>query len=432
MGRARGRPAQESYLTMNIVESFSIAFRALLTNKLRAALTMLGIVIGVGAVIGMLALGNGFQGFLNSQFDQLGIGTFYVAPFIDSNKIDDLLSAHLTADDARALREPGRAPAVLAVSIEFSDSAQVVAGGQRLDYSVRAVSPEFFLVSPQELANGRLLGAADEEGVARVAVIGKNVAAKFFGGNEAAIGQRMNLNGVGFDVIGVLATEEGSISVGADPAEAIFIPYTTGVTRLYRNRTSDKVDVSIMAVKAVNRDKIDEAIDQVTAILREQHRLTYQNNDFTVINPEQFAQQASAVIGAFNTFLGLVAGISLLVGGIGIMNIMLVSVTERTREIGLRKAVGARKRDILLQFLIEALVLCLTGAIVGIGLGYLLSFVGTFLLVNVFRAEGAQATVQLANILLASGIASAIGIAFGFFPALTAARLNPIEALRTE
>ncbi len=417
---------------MNIIESFRISFRALLSNKLRAALTMLGIVIGVGAVIGMLAMGNGFQGFLTSQFDQLGIGTVYIVPFIDTNRIDVAQTASLTSADALAIMQPGRSPAVQALAIEWSGDVQVIANAQRSSYGVRAISPAFFTISPQALAAGRLLTPADDAGRARVTVIGRNVAEKLYGGREIAVGQRISLNGVQFDIIGVLAGKSGQISVGTDPAEAIFVPYETGIARLFRNRTSDRINVSFMTVKAVDRTQVDVAIRQVTEVLRSEHRLTYQNNDFTIINPEQFAAQASAVIGAFNAFLGIVAGISLLVGGIGIMNIMLVSVTERTKEIGLRKAVGARRSDILLQFLIEALVLCLIGSGAGIGLGYLLSLAGTAILVGLFQATGAQATVSLGNVLLASGIAAGIGVAFGFFPALTAARMNPIDALRTE
>ena len=417
---------------MNLIESFRIAFRALFTNKLRAALTMLGIVIGVGAVIGMLAMGNGFKSFLNGQFAQLGAGNFYVVPFVDSNKIAARTAARLSAADAQAILVPGRAPSVDGIAFEFSGAAQVSAAGQRFTYSVRAVNAAWFTVTPQALAAGQLFTATDDDQRARVAVIGKRVAERFFGSAQAAVGQRLNLNGVGVTVLGVLATEPGSFSIGADPAEAIFIPYNTGVSRLYRNQTSADINLSIMTVKARSIATIEAAIAEVTASLREQHRLTYQDNDFTIVNPDQIATQVNGVLGAFNTFLGLVAGISLLVGGIGIMNIMLVSVTERTREIGLRKALGAKRRDILFQFLIEALVLCLIGGGLGILLGYALSLVSTLLLVNLFNAKGAVATVSLSNILLATGISAAIGIAFGFFPALQASRLNPIEALRTE
>jgi putative ABC transport system permease protein len=415
-----------------LLESFRIAFAALIVNKLRAALTMLGIIIGVGAVVGMLAMGNGFQGFLDSQFDQLGIGTIYVAPFVDTNKIDRSTQPQLTFSDVLALQTPGRAPLVGQVSAEYGASAQVIANGQRLDYSVRAVTPSFFVITPQKLGVGRLLTQADEDERGRVALLGKNVAIKLFGGLDAAIGQRVSLNGVGFEVVGVLNTEEGSISVGSDPAESIFVPYQTAIARLYRNQISDEINVGTITIKARDRSQVDAMIRQVTQVLREEHRLTYQNNNFTIINPEQFAQQANAVIGGFNAFLGIVAGISLLVGGIGIMNIMLVSVTERTREIGLRKAVGAKRFDILMQFLIEALVLCLIGSAFGVLLGYAFSLVGTFILINLFNAEGAEATVSLSNILLASGIAASIGVFFGFFPAMQASRLNPIEALRTE
>ena len=401
---------------MNIIESFRISFRALLSNKLRAALTMLGIVIGVGAVIGMLAMGNGFQGFLTSQFDQLGIGTVYIVPFIDTNRIDVEQTASLTSADALAIMQPGRSPAVQAMAIEWSGDAQVIANGQRSNYGVRAISPAFFTISPQALAAGRLLTLADDTGRARVAVIGKNVAEKLYGGHEVAIGQRISLNGVQFDIIGVLASKAGQISIGTDPAEAIFVPYETGISRLFRNRTSDRINVSFMTVKAVERTQVDAAIRQVTEVLRSEHRLTYQNNDFTVINPEQFAAQASAVIGAFNAFLGIVAGISLLVGGIGIMNIMLVSVTERTREIGLRKALGARKKDILLQFLTESSLLSLIGGIIGIMFGWLIAFV----VGKVAVATGNNFTpiVGTDAIILSTSFSAAIGLFFGIYPSI--------------
>jgi putative ABC transport system permease protein len=417
---------------MQVFEALRTAFSALNAHKMRSLLTMLGIIIGVGAVVGMLAMGNGFQQYLDDQFAQLGVGTFYIAPFVDSNEIDAITSVQLTAADARAIAEPGQIPLVEAVTVELGGNATVLARQQRFNYGVRAVSPNLFAVNNYDLAAGRFFTADEDEQRLRVAVLGKNVAETIFGSRSAAVGQRVLLNGVGFEVVGVLDVEAGQISIGTDPAEAIFLPYQTAAARLYRNRINPDRNVDTIAVKVREPERIDEVIADVTLLLRERHRLTYQDNDFTIINPDQFAQQAGAIIGGFNAFLGTVAGISLLVGGIGIMNIMLVSVTERTREIGLRKAVGARRWDIMLQFLIEALMLCLLGSALGVGLGYLLSFAGTFVLVSLFQAEGATAFVTMGAILLASGIAAAIGIMFGFFPALRAANLNPIEALRSE
>jgi putative ABC transport system permease protein len=406
---------------MNLLESLRVALIALRTNKLRSLLTMLGIIIGVGAVIGMLAIGNGFRQYLDSQFDQLGIGSFYVFAGSTDRKVSAQQEPQLSAADAQALIDAG-AVADGTVAAQLTRSAQVSAGGRQYSYSINGVTPSYFSILPKDLGAGRLYTAAEERESVRVAVLGGEVAKKLFGSPNDGIGQRITINGVGFEVVGVLDAKRG-FGIGGDPGQAVFVPYSAARDRLFRNQVLSKVDVDFLVIKASGRDQIDATIRKVTEVLRARHRLTYQNNDFTVLNPQQIADQVGGIINGFSAFLGLVGGISLLVGGIGIMNIMLVSVTERTREIGLRKAVGARRRDIMLQFLIEA---------IGIGLGYLFSLGGTFVLLNVFQAEGARATVTLGAIILATTVASLIGIMFGFFPALQAARLSPITALRSE
>jgi putative ABC transport system permease protein len=416
---------------MNLFESFRVAWTALRANKLRSLLTMLGIIIGVGAVIGMLAIGNGLRQFLDKQFNGLGVGTFYVGPFVDSRKVDERLSAQLTFADAEAILRGGAAPAVKAVSAEFDSGGTISAGQKRYSYNIRGITPSHFTIADNSLGAGRYYTDAEERDAARVAVIGRQVAERLFGTMPAALGQRITVNGVGFEVVGVLTTKSAA-GPGGDPQQTVYVPYHAARNWLFRNQLSSRVDISFMVVQARSADQVDAAIAQVTQLLRDRHRLTYQSNDFTIINVAQIAATVGAIIGAFNAFLGIVAGISLLVGGIGIMNIMLVSVTERTREIGLRKAVGARRWDIMVQFLIEAIVLCLVGGALGIAVGYGLSFLGTFVLVSVFEAEGAQATVTTASIILATAISASIGIFFGFWPALQAARLNPIDALRYE
>jgi putative ABC transport system permease protein len=416
---------------MSVFESFRVAWSALRTNKLRALLTMLGIIIRVGAVIGMLAIGNGLRQFLDKQFNGLGIGTFYVGPFVDSRKVDERRVPQLTYADAQAILQPGAAPAVKAVAVEFDSGELVSAGQKRFEYNIRGITPSHFAIADNTLGVGRYYTEAEEREAARVAVLGQQVAERLFGTMSSALGQRITINGVGFDVMGVLTTKPAA-GPGGDPRQTVYVPYHTPRNWLFRNRLSPPVDVGFMVVQARDASQVDAAIAQVTQLLRERHRLTYQSNDFTIINVAQIAATVGSIIGAFNAFLGVVAGISLLVGGIGIMNIMLVSVTERTREIGLRKAVGARRWDILLQFLIEAIVLCLIGGALGIALGYGLSFIGTFVLVGLFEAEGAQASVTLGSIVLATLISGAIGVFFGFWPALQAARLNPIDALRYE
>jgi putative ABC transport system permease protein len=416
---------------MNLFESFRVAWVALISNKVRALLTMLGIIIGVGTVIGTLAIGNGYSNFVESEFDKLGVGRLTISPQIDPAAGDETQTPRLTAADADALLQPGAAPAVEAVIVQYDGNAVVESGKDRYYYNVIGVTPNNFVITPNELGPGRYYSEAEEHNAARVALIGKTIAETFFGSAESAVGQRINLDGVGFDVVGVLFTKS-SLAGRGNPAETVYVPYQTARTRLFRNNMSNRVDVSQLTVKIRSLDLDKAATAQVTQVLRQRHRLTYQGNDFVIESSEQLMQQFRGILIGFNVFLGVIGGISLLVGGIGIMNIMLVSVTQRTRVIGLRKSVGARRRDILLQFLVEAIMLCLIGGAIGIVFGYLLSFGGTYVLETLMQLKGSRAIVSLGSLVLATGVAAGVGVFFGFFPALRAARLKPISALRYE
>jgi putative ABC transport system permease protein len=421
---------------MSIIEAFRVAWGAMLTNKLRALLTMLGIIIGVGAVVGMLAIGDGYAQWIDAEFDKLGVGTFYVNPEIDNPDEDESLRPRLTAADAAAVLQPGRAPAVESIVIELNRDGVVNAGGERFIFGIKGVTPAYFTVGNQELGDGRYFDAEEEAASARVAVIGRIVAETLFGSMEGAVGRRINVNGVPFQVVGVSVTKQnqaaGALGRFGDPGEQVYLPYSTARDRLFRNEVDQRVDVSTWTVKVRDPSQIAEGIRQVAEVLREEHRLTYQGNDFSITDPAQLSAQFRTITVGFTAFLGTIGGISLLVGGIGIMNIMLVSVAQRTKEIGLRKAVGARQRDIMWQFLIEAVVLCLVGGLLGIGLGYLLSFGGSALLYSLSQDPTVRANVTMFSILLATSISAGVGIFFGLFPALRAARLDPIRALRNE
>ncbi|NTV63481.1 MAG: ABC transporter permease, partial [Oscillochloris sp.] len=289
---------------MSILEAFRVAWQAMLTHKLRSLLTMLGIIIGVGAVVGMLAIGDGYQLFIEREFNKIGVGVFYVNPQVDSRNTDETLRPQLRADDADAIMRPGAASAVELVALELNRSGTVSAGGERYLFGVKGVTPNFFHIGDTSLGAGRYFSVAEDAANARVAVLGDGVAKTLFGDIYSAVGQRISLNGVQFDVIGVSTTKQSGIAgaVGrfSSPSEQVYVPYRTARDRLFRNDVGSRIDVSSMTVRARSVPEIEEAIRQVTAVLRDEHRLTYQSNDFRVTNPQQASDQLKQITAGFS------------------------------------------------------------------------------------------------------------------------------------
>jgi putative ABC transport system permease protein len=416
---------------MQIWESVRISLRALTVNKMRSILTMLGIIIGVGAVIALLSVGQGFEQYITQQFQSLGTNLLFVfAGQLESSGPGSAQASRqriqpLTMGDAEALADPFLVPDVVAVAPEYSRSGMVVRGKQDRSTSVSGVTPEYQSVRNFNPVLGEFIAQEHVNGRSRVAVLGATVANELFELDEYPIGQTIKLNDVPFKVIGVLE-EKGGGGFG-DEDNVVMIPISTAQTRLFSaGSVRGDLIVSAIFIQVVTQDKMSEVADRIAEVLRERHRISFRDDDdFTVINQADLIQVFGDFTAVFTLVLGAIAGISLVVGGIGIMNIMLVSVTERTREIGIRKAVGAKRRDILLQFLIEAMVMSMIGGFMGIGLGYTAST----LLANV---ADLTTVVTPSAVLLATSFSAAVGLFFGIYPATRAARLNPIDALRYE
>lgn len=413
---------------MSFAEALRSALRSLSANKLRSALTMLGIIIGVGAVITLLSVGQGVEAYVRAQFENIGTNVLFVIP----GQLEEgppsartRVPRPLTMGDARALEDPVRAPSVAMVAPQVQRFARIGHGKKETVIQVRGVTLTYFQIRNWPVVEGRLFTEQEIVGQARVATLGKLTVKRLFG-DEDPVGQTVRINNIPFKVIGVME-EKGGGSAGSDDLTA-FVPITTAQTRLFHVRTyRGEYTVSAILVSAISEDAMDAAAQEITAILRERHDIQYlDEDDFTVISQKDLIAIFGDITRVLTIFLGAIAAISLIVGGIGIMNIMLVSVTERTREIGLRKAVGARRSDILLQFLIEAVVLSLMGGFVGILLG-----VAGALLISQF-AGNFHARVTVEAVALATGFAAAVGLFFGIYPATRAARLHPIEALRYE
>ncbi len=427
---------------MQLFESIAIAWRGLTANKLRSILTMLGIIIGVAAVIALLSIGKGFEQSINRDLESMGTNVLWIVQgkfMIFGEEEGAAASAGtqrkqkpdqpLTMGDAAALADPFRVANVTAVAPEYEVyQSSVVRGQQERQLSITGVTPEYETVRNTRPALGQFISSSHYTRRARVAVLGAKVASALFDFNEFPLGQKIRINGIPFEVIGVLE-EKGQSGFGGDQDSVVLIPLSTAQTRLGSARAyRGDLTVSTIYVQVDNRENMEAVSGQVTEAMRQQHRLGQEyEDDFTIINQAQLLQFAGGIAAGLTAFLGTIAGVSLLVGGIGIMNIMLVSVTERTREIGIRKAVGARRQDILLQFLVEAMVLSLLGGFVGIGLGYAIALWLPGLMPSL---EGTVVTPG--SVLLATSFAAAIGLFFGVYPATRAARLNPIEALRYE
>ena len=406
---------------MSLFQVIIEAMESLSSNKVRSSLTMLGIIIGVAAVITMLAVGAGATNAINEQISSIGVNLLYVAPGGEASNPEPL-----TLDDAQAIADPRLAPDVQYVAPVMQMQETVSIPGESTNTSVTGITPEFFHVQTAEIAEGQSITQNHIDRVASVVLLGSKTAEDLFNTTDGLVGKTVRMRGQVFTIIGILKEEGGSGFQNAD--DRILIPLSTAQTRLSRRSTSSQVDM--IYVQAANSEAVPAAEEQVTQILRARHRRNLGTDDFSIMSTQSLLDTASQITGILTVFLGAIAGISLLVGGIGIMNIMLVTVTERTREIGLRKALGARKVDIRIQFLVESSLLSLGGGLIGIALGWSIGK-----LIGVIAAASDTAlnpAIELNSVLLATLFSAAVGLFFGIYPANRAANLQPVEALRSE
>jgi len=405
---------------MRILATIKIALRALRRNKLRTLLTMLGMVIGVGAVIAMVGIGNGAKTQIETQIASMGENVVLV--FSGSFTRGGMHSGWggagtLTVEDAEAIQR--EIPGVVAVSPEVRTGAPIAAGNQNWSTQILGESPEYFDIRRWPIISGSAFTGQDVRSANKVAVIGKTIADQLFPG-EDPVGQVMRIRSVPFTIVGML-TPKGLSVQGSDQDDLVVIPYTSAMKRIQR-----ATSIRSMMIQAAKPTLLNPVQQQITELLRQRHKITPgRDDDFTVRNQQEIAEMATAQSKTMTLLLAAIAMVSLVVGGIGIMNIMLVSVTERTREIGIRMAIGARGKDILLQFLIEAVTLSAIGGVLGIAAGFGVS--------NLIAAKTSWATLVPSEwVVYAFLFSAAVGIFFGFYPARKASRLDPIEALRYE
>jgi putative ABC transport system permease protein len=409
---------------MNILQTIFEALESLTVNKLRSALTVLGIVIGVAAVIAMMAIGAGVQASITGQIQGIGTNLIFISA---GNQQEEVRNPKpLTLSDAEALADPLAAPSIAAVAPTLGGSMEVSVGGEASRVSITGVTPAYASVANETVTEGEFITEEYLQARSAVAVIGPDTAERLFGRSAGITGETVRIAGTPYRIIGVLEAKGGTGFGSSD--DRILVPITTAQARLFQRTVRDSVD-SIQA-QAVDSASVSAATEEISQILRTRRRTEVGLDDFTLFTQDAILSTAQSITGILTIFLGGIAGISLLVGGIGIMNIMLVSVTERTREIGLRKAIGARKRDILVQFLTESILLSLLGGLVGIFLAWgISSLVGA-----IAAASGTPIDPQITldAILLATLFSMGVGLLFGIYPANRAASLQPVEALRYE
>lgn len=406
---------------MSIGQAFKEAFESLIANKMRSGLTILGIVIGVAAVIAMLAIGTGAQETITGSISGLGSNLLFV--FSGSSEGDVRNPQPLTIYDSEAIADPFQAPSVSGVAPVIQSNATVTYAGEKVNTQVQGVTTDFISIRNYELSEGETFSSDDLLGQKSVAILAADVAKNLFDRTDGIVGETIRIQGQPFRVIGILASKGGS-SFGSQD-NFILVPFDTAQNRLVGGNRNQ---VDVIYIQVASADLVSTATDEISQILRSRHRINLTADDFTIFSQQDFVATAQTITGVLTVFLGGIAAISLLVGGIGIMNIMLVSVTERTREIGLRKAIGARKRDILIQFLTESSLLSLFGGVLGILLGWLIAFI----VGRVATSLGTPFTPQVGidAILLATIFSTAVGLFFGLYPANRAANLEPVEALR--
>jgi putative ABC transport system permease protein len=404
---------------MDWLESGRMAVKTLTANKLRSTLTMLGMIIGNSSVIAMIGIGQGAQRLAAEQFESLGPNLLFVTPGSgQARQRTTNLPRTLVWDDAKAIA--AEVPAILQVAPSRQSQYPVVFGNRNSSTSVSGSTPEFLEVRNFEVEKGRFITEQDLQRNQRIVVLGADVANRFFG-DDNPIGQKIRIRNVSFQVVGVMQAK-GSF-LGSNQDDFVYIPLTTMASTLVGRTSPYGLDVTFISITAKDEASIPAAEFQITNLLRRRHKIKNED-DFTVQTQKDILQIVGTITTGLTAMLAAIAGVSLLVGGIGIMNIMLVSVTERTQEIGLRKAIGASGQDILVQFMIEAVLLSAAGGLIGTIVG-----VGGTVLVATFSPL--QAVVSPASIALAVGVSGTIGLVFGVIPAKQAAKLDPIVALRS-